>query len=288
MVQFIHHLFFVISSNPLLKYLMNTSATVSVIIGILLFIRIFMKKMPRVAMYVLWFVVALRILCPVSINGIYHLVPEGVSDRVSETQQNLKVENITMSLENNGRWKNGSESADVVNQQLVSEKRNREQTTATVQTQRNIIRKLGTDEWIVMIWLAGVILLVAFLVTSLIRTRLKLSDARHLWDNIYTHPLVVNSFVAGIFAPKIYISEKIPEEDREYVLCHEKVHIKRKDYLVKPFMFLLVSVYWFNPLMWTAYFLMMKDMEVSCDEAVIPFWTQREMWSCIRWFLREV
>ena len=73
----------------------------------------------------------------------------------------------------------------------------------------------------------------------------------------------------GLLPPKIYVSENLSAEDRRYVLCHEQVHIARKDYLVKPLAFTIFSLLWFNPLIWAAYYFMMKDMEISCDEAVI-------------------
>ncbi len=266
---FIHSAFLLISSNSWLTYLIDMSVSLSVMILVLVGIRVFMKRMPRIAMYILWFVVVLRMLFPLSVSGIYHLVPERVSSTVSETQQSMKVETIVRRLENNRQNRAGSTETRSSKKQSVPEQKTFPEVGAETQVHQDDGLGIEADEWIVMIWFAGCLGFAVSLMVSLIRTKKRLSDARHLRDNVYTHPLVVNSFVAGIFKPKIYISERISLEDQEYVLCHENIHIKRKDYLVKPFMFLLCSVYWFNPLMWLAYSLMMKDMEVSCDEAVI-------------------
>lgn len=271
-----------ISANGVLRYLFDTSVTVSVIVVFLLLIRPFMKKMPRKGMYILWLMVAVRILCPISIGGIYNVMPEQLGSKVSQTNQNIKIEKIASRFANPQEKKTtgGSEVSHAPAQKSYDHQSTMSQTTVSVaregreelvqtNTGKSFWTEMGVDLWLLMIWGGGAFGLLLFMIVSMIRNYRRFSDARWLYDNVYVHPLLDNSFVQGLFSPRIYISEKIAEQDREYILCHERKHIKRRDYIVKPIMFVLVSVYWFNPFMWIAYYFMMKDMEVSCDEAVI-------------------
>lgn len=272
-----------ISANGVLRYLFDTGVTISVTVVFLLLIRPFMKKMPRKGMYILWLMVAVRILCPVSIGGIYDMMPEQLGSKVSQTNQDIKIERIASRFAS--PQEEAADSASEALYHTPAHKPQDYQSTMPVSTiyetgteqevftqsdpEKAFSVEIGVDMWLLLIWGLGAFGLILFMIISMIRNHRRFSDARHLYDNVYVHPLVDNSFVQGIFSPRIYISEKVSEQDRAYILCHERKHIKRRDYIVKPFMFLLLSVYWFNPFMWIAYHFMMKDMEVSCDEAVI-------------------
>lgn len=271
-----------ISENAMLKYLYDTSVTVSLMVVFLLLVRPLMKRMPRRGMYILWLVVIVRILCPISIHGIYHMIPEPIEHTVSETNQSIKIDSIASRLREPvevqyGGVKNGyrlapeEEAADLHTETKNKVVEKTEGVAAFNQSEREepFFEGMGMDSWMLVIWGAGVFVLLFYMVISMLRTWRKFSDARLLFDNVYSHPLVENSFVIGLVSPKIYISERIVGQDMEYILCHERKHIKRKDHLVKPLMFVLTSLYWFNPFMWLAWHFMMKDMEVSCDEAVI-------------------
>ncbi len=102
-----------------------------------------------------------------------------------------------------------------------------------------------------------------------IRMKRKLRKAVLYRDNIFECDNIASPFVMGVFRPRIYIPFRLGEGEREYILKHEQYHIKRKDYLVKIVAFLLVTVYWFQPLAWVSYFFMIRDMEMSCDEHVL-------------------
>lgn len=268
-----------ISGNVVLRYLFDTGVTISVIVIFLLIIRLFMKKMPRKGMYILWLMAAVRILCPVSIGGIYDMMPEKVGSRVSQTNQNIKIEQIASQFTKlRGGEGAGDQGEFGTSVHKPGDYRSTLPQSMVSKTSEDFVRinteavspvKPGMDAWLLIVWGAGLFGLLLFMAVSMIRNHRRFSDARHLKDNVYVHPLVDNSFVQGFFSPRIYISEKVAEQDREYILCHERKHIKRRDYIVKPVMFIILSVYWFNPFMWAAYYFMMKDMEVSCDEAVI-------------------
>ena len=93
--------------------------------------------------------------------------------------------------------------------------------------------------------------------------------AVRLVDNIWVCENISSPFVVGVFRPKIYLPFRLPEEEKDFILCHEKHHIARKDNWFQLFAFFLVCIYWFHPLVWLSYFAMIRDMEMSCDEYVM-------------------
>jgi bla regulator protein blaR1 len=120
-----------------------------------------------------------------------------------------------------------------------------------------------------MIWLTGVIALLMYSVISYMRILRRVRTATLVKDHIFETDQITTPFVCGFVKPRIYIPAGVSEQELSYILLHEQTHIRRRDYLIKPLMYLLVILHWFNPLMWLSYALMSKDMEMSCDEAVI-------------------
>ena len=118
-------------------------------------------------------------------------------------------------------------------------------------------------------WLAGMALLLAYSAVSMLRLRRRLVGAVLLADNVYLAAHIPSPFVMGLLRPKIYLPSTLKETERGYILRHEQYHIRRRDYLVKFLAFLALCVHWFNPLVWAAFILAGKDMEMSCDEAVV-------------------
>ena len=119
------------------------------------------------------------------------------------------------------------------------------------------------------IWLIGLIVMLVYSVTTFIILKEKLKSAWHERDNIYTTDNVITPFVIGVFRPKIYLPYILTEEERQYILLHEQIHVKRGDHVIKIVSFFALCLHWFNPLAWIAFFVSGKDMEMSCDEAVI-------------------
>ena len=119
------------------------------------------------------------------------------------------------------------------------------------------------------IWLAGLIVMAAyfFITSALLRRRVR--DAVRREDGIFESPAVPSPFVFGFIRPKIYMPVGMDPNSREMVAAHERAHIKRRDYLIKPLAFFILSVYWFNPVMWLAYVLLCRDIELACDERVL-------------------
>lgn len=129
------------------------------------------------------------------------------------------------------------------------------------------------ERLVLVLWGMGFLICMGILTVSLWKNKHKFSDAIRIEGNVYAHSQVETSFVSGIFSPKIYISSNLRKEEysrrRELILYHERVHVKRRDYLWKLVSYIAFSILWFNPLSWIAYHMLVLDMEVSCDEAVI-------------------
>lgn len=119
------------------------------------------------------------------------------------------------------------------------------------------------------IWILGTIALFIYSLISYRRLKTNVSTATLLFKNVYETDEISSPFVCGLVSPKIYLPVGIDEEERAYVLQHERIHIERLDYLIKPLAFFVLSLHWFNPFMWLAFRLMSRDMEMSCDERVI-------------------
>lgn len=275
MKEWIGEMFGVLGTNAWISHLWDTCVMTSVVILFLLLIRPLLKRLPRNVAYVLWIVVAAQILCPVSIQGIYGALPRQVSEQVYEGKQVLKMEEISNSLREAklaaGRQEKQTtgKGEAVKNEEPVQEAG---QTVAAKET-RHTKPVFTAVQGVLGVWALGTAVCVLLLIVSLVRNKRRFADAILWKDNIYMHEAVENSFVGGVIAPKIYLSSKLRgeecERERELILCHERVHVKRRDYLIKIVCFLAFSVLWFNPLCWAAYHFFVLDMEVSCDEAVI-------------------
>lgn len=307
----------VITGNAVLLYIANTCISVSVVIVFLLLVRgLFMKKLPRIGMYVLWFAVLIRIVCPFSVHGIYSVLPERVEKMAARTGHGWTVEQTLNQSETDhrkeiyGGSENGFRLPNQMEHRLSQEKNELEEgvgeytddpkgTVGNIRTlpavevdqpEKTAVRTehaknvravrwedkeevpyilCGADLWLLVLWGAGVFLCLGYEAVSMLKMKWRFRDAKQIGGNVYTHPLVYGSFVAGVCAPKIFVSEQLEGKEREYILRHERVHIRRRDYLLKPLAFSLFSLLWFNPLVWTAYYFMMRDMEISCDESVI-------------------
>ena len=119
------------------------------------------------------------------------------------------------------------------------------------------------------LWLVGVFALLLYTVISYVRLKKKIGTAVLYKDNIFQSESVISPFVLGIIKPKIYLPFNMTDSDMENVVAHEQAHIKRKDHLWKPLGFLLLTIHWFNPLMWVGYIMLCKDIELACDEKVV-------------------
>lgn len=120
-----------------------------------------------------------------------------------------------------------------------------------------------------ILWMIGIQILIVYFIVSYIKTYSRIKTATLYNENVYESDQIDTAFVFGLIKPKIYIPVNLTESEKIYIIEHEKVHIKRKDYVTKIIAFLILIIHWFNPIMWISFILMTRDMEMSCDERVM-------------------
>ena len=119
------------------------------------------------------------------------------------------------------------------------------------------------------IWLAGAAAMLCYLIVSALLLKRRVGASVETEPGVFVAEGLSSPFVLGVFRPKIYLPPSLSPAQKEMILAHEKAHLKRRDYLIKPFAFLLLAVYWFNPVLWVVYALLCRDIELACDERVI-------------------
>lgn len=241
--------------------LFNMSLTANVAIVLVILLRLLLKKAPKVISYALWGVVLFRLLCPVSIGSnfsVYNLFDAPAQESGTITSVIEYVPSNIVHTEYPSVALPVPGISDVINEalpqgqeQLVADPLEAPMSIATY------------------VWMIGVLVMVIYSIGSYIRLRRKLSVVVPLRDNIFIADDIKSPFVVGLFRPKIYLPCNLGDKEQEYIILHEQHHIKRLDHVMKALAFLALAIHWFNPLVWVAFILASKDMEMSCDEAVI-------------------
>ena len=212
------------------------------------------KKASRRALCMLWALVALRLLLPVSLTVESPVSLQAEEAPVSRAYHAMQEARTSIPEEAAPAPAESSGAAAAV---IPTEP------AAEPVTLRTFAR------WLPWIWVIGMGCMAAYMLLSFIWMRLTLRRAEHIQDNVYRCTQWSTPFVLGIIAPCIYVPESVSEEDLPQVLAHERCHIRRWDHVVKPFAFLLLAVNWFNPVLWVAYVLLGRDMENACDEMAL-------------------
>ncbi len=235
--------------NIFLKVL-NMSISASWIVVAVLVFRLLFKKAPKWINVVLWGVVGFRLIMPFSFESVLSLIPS--AETISPTIMMDKTPQIDI----------GIAAVDNVINPIITE-------SFTPQLDTSVNPLQVVIPVISSLWLLGVMVLLVYLLISYLRLKSKIGIAVLYNDNIYQSENVVSPFVLGIIKPKIYLPFSMNEQDMLYVIDHEKAHIKRKDYLWKLIGFLMLTLHWFNPLMWLGYVLLCRDIELACDQKVV-------------------
>lgn len=229
--------------------ILNMSYIASFVIIFVLITRFLMKKVPKIFVYALWIPVLFKLICPFSFESIWGLLPTETTPISYEIVYEATPEIYT-----------GFTSIDnTVNSVLP--------TSPEIGNSINPIQV-----WLFIgqtIWLIGIAVLLIYSIISLIKLNLKLKISMNLRDNIYIADYITSPFVIGFIKPKIYLPPNLSEHEREYIIAHEQIHIKRFDHITRLVSFVVLAVHWFNPFVWLAFILSNKDMEMSCDEAVM-------------------
>ena len=237
--------------NELFLKIINMSISASWLILAVLILRLVLKKAPKWVNGLLWGIVAVRLICPLSFESALSLIPS------SETIP-LDIEMAAKPTIDSGVPAINS----VVNPVLSS----------FAPPQHVLTSANPLQIWIPIlniIWLIGVGALLLYTAVSYWRLCRKVDTAVRYKGNIFQSENVSSPFVLGIIKPRIYLPFNMNGQDLEHVVAHEQAHIRRKDHWWKPLGFLLLTIHWFNPLMWLAYVLLCRDIELACDEKVI-------------------
>lgn len=228
--------------------LLNMSFTASIVIAFVLVARIILHKAPKVFSYMLWSVVLFRLISPFSFESIFSLLPTKANP-ISQDILYMQTPNIDTGI-------------GITNQSvpvIIS--------APVPQASANPLQILISI--FSYIWVLGVAALLVYSLIALFRLRKQLLNATLYQNNIFISSRIDTAFVMGIFYPKVYLPSDLNVAERSYILLHEQTHIKRLDHIFKLISFLVLCVHWFNPFVWIAFFLSGRDMEMSCDEAVI-------------------
>ena len=230
--------------------ILNISIAASWLILAIIIIRPFLKKAPKRILCLLWAIVAIRLILPFSIESIFSLIPssETIPPGI-EFKQNPAI-NSGVTIINNAVNPVLSENYAPVPYA----------STNPLQTALSI----GT-----VVWITGVLVMLSFALLSYLHLKREVAASVRLRDNIMICDCIESPFVFGIFKPMIYLPSTLSDSAADHVISHERAHIKRLDHLRKLFGYLLLSVYWFNPLCLLSYVLLCRDIEMACDEEVI-------------------
>lgn len=238
-------------SSIFLKVLSMSSAASFAVFAVII-ARLLLSKAPKIFSYALWSVVLFRLVCPFTLESALSLMPSNhnpIPVNIVNTQ--TPAINSTNNIISNS-----------VNRTI-------EATLIPVDTPAVINPMEFAIETGSVIWILGVIALVAYGIITYIKLNRNLSTATLVCDNIFETDRINTAFVLGIIDPKIIVPDNISEDEMSYIIKHEEIHIKRCDHIIKPIAFFILAIHWFNPVIWLSYYLMTKDMEMSCDESVI-------------------
>ena len=228
----------------------NMSISAGWLVLAVLALRLILKKAPKWVNVLLWGIVAIRLICPFSIESALSLIPS--TETISPEIMMDWTPEISTGIEPLDQVVNPVISTSFAPQGMASA------------NPLQILIPVAAN-----LWLLGVLILLAYTAISYLTLRYKLRTAVILRDNVFQCETVSSPFVLGILKPRIYLPYAMDGKNLIHVVAHEKAHIRRKDHWWKPLGFLLLTVYWFNPLMWVAYILLCRDIEPACDEKVI-------------------
>lgn len=236
--------------SDLFLKLVNMSITASAMILFVVLLRLLFRRFPKKYCCILWMLVGLRLICPVTLESAMSLIPS--AEPIPEAV-----------LESNTMWvETGIEALDrPVNNYFESHYY--EGVSVPTNYKGQILGVLAR------IWLIGVGGMLVYGGVSYFALRRRLKTAVRLREDLWQSEQVKSPFILGVFRPRIYLPFFLKEPQLTYVLAHERAHIRRGDHFVKPISFLLLSVYWFNPFIWLAFCLLCRDLEQACDERVI-------------------
>ncbi len=222
---------------------LSMSTTASYVIIAVILARFLLKKAPKIFSFALWAVVLFRLLCPFTFESSVGIIPEdsGSVTRVPQISTDFIIES-----------------------------------NPTTQYQYETPREVAAEperplaeSFLPYIWTMGIVIMLIISIVQYAKLQKNLIGATPLKENIYVADHISSPFVMGIIKPKIFLPSSLSDREKEYIIAHEKHHIKRFDHITRILAFVALALHWYNPLVWLAFVLSGKDMEMSCDEAVM-------------------
>lgn len=230
--------------------LFNMSITASWLVLAVVILRLLLKKAPKAVTVFLWALVGIRLVCPFSFESVLSLIPS------AETLPNDILTTKTPAVDSGIPFLNQAVNP-IISGSLAPN-------VGYSVNPMQVVAFIGA-----VIWLVGIAVMLIYTLISYLKIHRKVREAVPYNENIWVCDRISAPFILGVFRPRIYLPSSIDKQDEEYVIAHERAHLKRRDHLIKPLGFLLLTVYWFNPVMWIAYILLCRDIELACDEKVI-------------------
>ena len=228
----------------------NMSISASWLVCAVLLLRLLLKKAPKWINVLLWGIVAVRLICPFSFESVLSLIPSSQTIN-PEIALNAPVIDSGVTIIDN-----------VINP-IIGE------ATISLQPEKDVNLFQFIMPYLAGVWLVGIAALLIYTLISFLRLKRKIGTAVLLRDNIYQSEAVVSPFVLGIIKPKIYLPFNMNGQDMDHVIAHEQAHIRRRDHWWKPLGFAVLTLHWFNPMVWLGYILLCRDIELACDEKVV-------------------
>lgn len=270
MLSLLSHLF---SALAPLWEMSLTGAYVAVVV---LLLRLALRnRAPRQAVCLLWLIVFARLLLPISLESPFSAVPQaltdvpasqtmGLDDATSQGQPAGTGEDTTVPPESVSNAPSGGPITQPVNPGTAIQNPGQ-----TVQTPNQTAASFPWQALASGVWLAGVLAMAGYALISYLLLRRRLFDAVRASDGAWEHPGLSTPFLLGVVRPRIYLPAHLPSKARFFVLAHERTHLRRGDHIVKPICWVALSLHWFNPAAWLAFFLLSRDLEVACDQSVV-------------------
>lgn len=248
--------------------LLDMSIAASWLVLAIIAVRFLFRRMPKWISCLLWALVALRLLCPFYIESAFSLIPDTA----------FQPQELTISeVQSRGEIVDSSGTI-VLEKDLIPVPQGKGQ---ILDSSGNVVLEKpmdstpdssSTQEWvptISIIWIVGFVMMLAYVLISYLLLKQRVATSIPVGKGIKRSEFVDTPFVLGLIRPVIYLPARMDAEDIPHVIAHEQAHIRRHDHWWKPLGYLLLSIYWFNPVLWIAYILLCRDIEAACDEKVI-------------------
>lgn len=240
----------------------------SIVILVVLLLRLVLKKAPKSVFCLLWFMAGVRLMLPFEIESSFSLQPRLEPAALNQTvEAPVQVPDSMVPVLNGNAAQPDALSA--AGKEITGGYENMESTSYLYAVKDGEIRLLTLGDFAAWIWTAGVLVLGIYSLWSYRRLKKQVHEAVVQPDGWWECGSIGTAFVLGFLPPRIYLPTGLSGEDRELILAHEKTHIARKDHWIKSVGFAVLAIHWFNPLVWVAYGLLCRDIEMACDEQVV-------------------